>query len=401
MNVTILAPYVPHDRIDHAGGAYLLAHVRGLLARGIRVRLVAPASSAVLIGEVPPGLEVHVVNVQSSRSVLAQGAEKLANIREGLTPGASFLKAFRTDATCLAWLIRADVVELQWPYLLPLVLDVRRAAPGRPVVAIEHDLASDVFSSTARNGSTRAIRLRHRLVAKRVHRRELAYLRLCSKVFVFSGRDRQNLLGWQLETPIRVIAPSIDSHVRVSEHSEGRKRVLFVGAMHLAGNAEGMRWFLATVWPLIRLAQPEAELVIAGAQPPSWLTTDPVHGIRVTGYVQNLGAEYAQADVFIAPPFSGAGLKFKVGQAMLYGLPVVLSDLARSGFEGAPDEALKQVSADPAEWASAVVGLLADPIESRKAGLAGRRWALGEFDLERSLDEIAGDYAALTGGRDD
>ena len=91
-------------------------------------------------------------------------------------------------------------------------------------------------------------------------------------------------------------------------------------------------WFLDHVWPRIQLECPASRFVVAGAQPPPELRDRAGTAVVVTGWVDDLGSLYAEADVFVAPLILGAGLKFKVPQAMVYGLPVVATPIAAEGI---------------------------------------------------------------------
>jgi glycosyltransferase involved in cell wall biosynthesis len=92
---------------------------------------------------------------------------------------------------------------------------------------------------------------------------------------------------------------------------------------------------------------------------------------------------------------SGAGYKFKVPQAMSYGLPVVATPIAAEGLIAESGlEIFAVVTADPDEMASAIVALLTDIERATRIGRAGRRWVEDHLN-PRSLEEVILVYRSL------
>ena len=89
---------------------------------------------------------------------------------------------------------------------------------------------------------------------------------------------------------------------------------------------------MSEVWPGALRGRPDACLVLAGSDPPASVTCLASRSVSVTGYLPSLEPQYAAAGVFAAPLRTGAGLKFKVAQALACGLPVVANERRRDGF---------------------------------------------------------------------
>jgi capsular polysaccharide biosynthesis protein/GT2 family glycosyltransferase len=109
-----------------------------------------------------------------------------------------------------------------------------------------------------------------------------------------------------------------------------RSGLLFVGSLRGVDspNYDSLVWFLDRVWPRIRANRQGETLRIAGfVEPGTSLQSLQREGVTCLGPVADLTAEYERARVFIAPTRFAAGLPFKVGEALSYGLPVVSSVL--------------------------------------------------------------------------
>jgi glycosyltransferase involved in cell wall biosynthesis len=396
MRIVALSPYVPYDGIDHAGGAYLTEHVRNV-SRTHDVELFAPdLPENVRAQTLSQSLPARLVSVRPSpASRLVERWWNLRNFVRGLTPGWQVLQGFRADADVAAELSRADLVEIHWNYLLPLVPWIQRHAPGVPVSVFCHDVIGQSFERQARTAQSFPRRLKARALQTRVLRQERRQLNRVTVSYVFSHKDKTLLEQAGVTKPIRVMDPNL------ALPSGGPSRcdqptALFVGAMHRPENVGGVVWFLERAWPSVLAAIPEARLVIAGANPPPHLTARASRNVQVLGYVADFDPIYRDASVFVVPLLAGAGLKFKVPQAMLYGLPVVATTI---GAEGIDDEGgfapLAAVNDEPAGFAAAVTALLSDPARARSEGARGREWAERVFSYDRSFRRLMRDYEVL------
>ena len=53
------------------------------------------------------------------------------------------------------------------------------------------------------------------------------------------------------------------------------------------------------------------------------------NSVRLAGFVDDLGAEYAAATACLIPVLQGAGVKFKTIEALLHGVPTVTTTVGR------------------------------------------------------------------------
>ena len=88
-----------------------------------------------------------------------------------------------------------------------------------------------------------------------------------------------------------------------------------------------------SVWPEVVRSVPGAVLVLAGNGSDKVLEGSPAEGVVATGYVADLKTAYSGCTIAVAPLLRGSGVKFKVPQALAYGLPVVTTTV---GVEGLP-----------------------------------------------------------------
>ena len=157
-------------------------------------------------------------------------------------------------------------------------------------------------------------------------------------------------------------------------------------------NVAGVLWFARDVLPLIWARLPEARFVIVGKNPPEEvqsLSADP--RIQVAGYVADPLPYLQAAGAFVVPLFSGGGMRVKILDAWLWGLPIVSTPLGAEGIELRDGENIL-LAADSASFAEATVCLLTDPILNQRLRTQGRAWVELAYDWQKIYPRIDAVY---------
>ena len=111
-----------------------------------------------------------------------------------------------------------------------------------------------------------------------------------------------------------------------------RDGMAFVGGYHHGPNVDAVRYFIESVFPLVRKSIPDAVFRIIGSNPPPELLKLKSDGIEILGYVEDIDPVLARTRIMVAPLRYGAGVKGKVNTAMSHGLPVVATTIAVEGM---------------------------------------------------------------------
>lgn len=146
----------------------------------------------------------------------------------------------------------------------------------------------------------------------------------------------------RLVLPGRVDAPAV--------RPAGERRAVLVGDWAYPPNRDGLRWVVDRVLP-----HTPAPLHVYGAGVPPLPAR-----VRVHGYVEDPAELYSAGDVHLGALRFGAGVKRKVLQPLLAGLPVVST---RAGAHGLLAHPLLTVEDDPVCFAAALDRRLAAPPE--------------------------------------
>jgi|Deesub1362A_J573_1020465.scaffolds.fasta_scaffold00985_4 glycosyltransferase involved in cell wall biosynthesis len=192
---------------------------------------------------------------------------------------------------------------------------------------------------------------------------------ICEKadlILTISEEDSQTLARIiNSNSKIFTIPPCIErnphSFIPVKKKKKNTRTAVltFVGPLYWPPNAEGIKWFVEEVWPILRAEKPEITLQVVGAgQDALWkkfFSTKP--GIKALGYVKDLNTVYQKTDVFIAPFKTGGGVRLKILDAMKAGIPVVTTKVGSKGLKVNSGEHV--LIADKAfDFAKAIIAVL-------------------------------------------
>lgn len=404
MRILIVAPHVPYPGVPHAGGAFLLRHLERLSETcDVALLVAAPPGARDALDKVPSWLRVHEAPpVRPPAWSPSWMSDRVYHRLHDIPPSPSPESLRGLLAAGLVTRARdADVVELHWSEYARLAALLRRAGVGTPLVAVTHDVDAEVLARRARAYGTRGRRLVLRAMLPWHRRCEQRGLNAANLVLAFKPGDAALIRRLGVRTPVRVIDPSLDLPAEGAASHRAPGAVLFTGALWRRENDDGAVWFLHNVWPAVRSAFPGATFTLAGAGPSSRLraAAGNASDVVITGEVPDLLPYYLQASVFVAPLQLGGGLKFKVPQALVCGLPVVCTSVAAEGVvDVAPSGTLWAVADRPADMAQRVIAALREPEEAAACGHRAAVWARQHWSFERSTDQLVELYADLVHG---
>ena len=252
-----------------------------------------------------------------------------------------------------------------------------------PSVLFEHNVEAEIFERHSRTDEGWIRRRFMGYQAAKMRRFEGWAGRQFTRVVAVSERDKEQYerrYGW---TNVDVIDTAVDiDYYRPNDCAKQAGTVLFVGSLDWLPNVDGLRWFVAEVWPLVRRDQPEARLRLVGRNPTSEIQSLAEHpGVELVGPVPDTRPWLADSEVSIVPLRIGGGTRLKVFEAMAMGLPVVSTPLGAEGLQVQSGEHL--LLAEGAEKvAEAVVRLLRSEALRMALGRAARNLVVTRFSSE-------------------
>jgi glycosyltransferase involved in cell wall biosynthesis len=154
---------------------------------------------------------------------------------------------------------------------------------------------------------------------------------------------------------------------------EERKDFIIIGNFLHEPNWNSVQYLKETIWPLIRIEIPEANLLVYGAYPSQKVLQlhQPKEGFHVMGRADNAQEVVSKARVVLAPLRFGAGIKGKLLEAMQCGTPSTTTSIgAESMFGDLPWNGF--ITDNSQDFASKAVFLYQDKttwIQAQKNGI--------------------------------
>jgi glycosyltransferase involved in cell wall biosynthesis len=184
---------------------------------------------------------------------------------------------------------------------------------------------------------------------------ELRGYRRADLVWAIQPRDEEKIRQAAPDVRVTTVGHPVDLVAPDFENSLRSREILLVASKH-KWNVQGLRWFAAEVYPLLRDFLPGRNVVIAGD-----IVNVLEHEMpfKFLGRAADLTAVYKNARVVFSPILGGAGLKIKNIEPMGYGKAVVSTRSAAAGLEAAENRAFL-VGEDAAGFAQAVRRVMQD-----------------------------------------
>lgn len=219
------------------------------------------------------------------------------------------------------------VVVARAPVAVSRLFDVRKVIPNVPVVFDTVDLhyLREQRAREVDGGDPDA--------------REVAYLKdvehaiaATSDLTVVVSEVERELLAKDMPDITVTVVSNVHSMPPEPAPVAGRKGLLFVGSFAHLPNVDAVEWYLDEIHPLVRNQVPDCEVTFVGFGAPEELVARAPDGVRLVGWVEDLAPLYDQSRIAIAPLRYGAGVKGKVGEALSYGLPTVMTPIGAEGM---------------------------------------------------------------------
>jgi len=185
--------------------------------------------------------------------------------------------------------------------------------------------------------------------------REAAIYSQADLLVAVSEDDRHALRELAPDVPVEVMS-NVHVDVPAGPGFDERAGLVFVGNFTHTPNVDAILDFHANSWPLIAEALPDARLTIVGYAPTPEVVALEGERITVTGHVPEVTPFLDVARVSVAPLRFGGGVKGKIGEALMHGVPVVTTPIGAEGMDLCDGENAL-VAAPGEDFARAIVRL--------------------------------------------
>jgi glycosyltransferase involved in cell wall biosynthesis len=255
-----------------------------------------------------------------------------------------------------------DVLYVNYLQLSPHA----RALSARRRVLDMHNVESSLMRSYSSSADP-ARRVATRIESIALRRLERRALTEYDHVVVVSDVDRARLPAAHHDV---VVCPNGWEPTGPLPAAEG-PTASFVALLGWRPNADAAEWLARDIWPHVRRAVPDAELLLVGRDPSPTLQRLAGEGITVTGTVPSVQPHLRASRIGLAPLRAGGGSRLKILEALGAGRPVVATSIGAEGLGDLVGHGVV-VRDDPLEMAATIAELLIDADEACRLGALGR-----------------------------
>ena len=132
---------------------------------------------------------------------------------------------------------------------------------------------------------------------------------------------------------MRVIYNTIDTkkwYNKVIRNKKNKTKLVFSGILDYLPNTLAAKFIIDKIMPNL---PEEFSITFIGKNVPNTLKVFESNRIHFTGYVKDMKKELQKYDIYVCPILAGSGVKNKILQASLVGLPIVTNSLGIEGIK--------------------------------------------------------------------
>jgi polysaccharide biosynthesis protein PslH len=271
-----------------------------------------------------------------------------------------------------------DVVQLESIFVAPYLDDIRKHAPKAKIIIRTHNVEHLLWKRLAVQ-SAFPKRNYFEILSKRLEVFEIDILKKSDAIASISSADTaffKEILKDQIIETIPVNIP-VPGNTEISKE----RNLLFLGSFDWKPNVEGVERFLKETWPGLIKTVPHATLLVAGRKMPSDWQKRSGEGVSFLGEVTDKFSFFNKGQIFIAPLYSGSGIRIKILEAMALGKVVITTPLGAEGLDCKHGQHMF-IAHSPADFIAVIHDLLNDQNKCIWVGQSAHQFVKSNFSEE-------------------
>jgi sugar transferase (PEP-CTERM/EpsH1 system associated) len=163
--------------------------------------------------------------------------------------------------------------------------------------------------------------------------------------------------------------------------------IIFAGNMNYPPNVESAEYLVRQILPLVKKQLPEANVLLAGANPAPRVKALAGKDVVVSGWIDDMRTAFGSARILVAPMLISIGLQNKLLEAMAMQLPCVTSHLANNALGAITGEQVL-VANEPQQYADHIVKLLQNETFAQEIATEGYTFVRENFGWQAVGDSL-------------
>lgn len=163
--------------------------------------------------------------------------------------------------------------------------------------------------------------------------------------------------------------------------------LVFVGNLSYLPNKNAVFYLVKNIYPLLKKLSPDITINIAGADTPREIYDLANEHITVSGFVKDIRDVYAEARIFAAPLFTGAGLQNKILEAMAMEVPCITTAVVNSSLNAREDQHLL-IANNEQEFVAKIISLLTSEDVQAEMSREARNFVKENYSWEKANQKL-------------
>lgn len=385
MKILFVTLFLPRNPASHAGSRYVFEQIKRLSSK----------HEIHLATRLEEGEEPFLAPLEKNcKKVHPHYYRPVARGKRSLWDKISLVKSYLCFSAFANRLVKKgnyDLVQVEW--VETAILLYQRAVP---MVLDAHDVITKPAQRLAEK-ATGLTKIYLTAKAGVVRMLELYCMGKFNTILTVSDFDKSFLLSMRSELNVQCVNIPAGLDISVKSFPVQKNSLLFLASYkYRPKNVEAALFLHNQVLPIVKKVVPDVQLILAGYGPPDQLLelAENESNVFVPGFVDDLDRCYKNADVFVAPIFSGGGVIVKILDAMAAGLPVVTTQYGNEGIKAKPGTDV--LIADSAHnFARCIIELFENRALRDHIGTHGQQFIKQNYSADRLVAELEKVYEKI------
>lgn len=287
-----------------------------------------------------------------------------------------------------------DLIHLETLWVTPYVDIIRKHSKAK-IVLRSQNVEFMIWDRLAEDAGSPLKRIYLKLLSKRLKKYELALLNKYDAIATITELDSVVFKKMGCTIPIYHVPFGIDlEKYKMDTSSTEKPSVFHIGAMDWRPNADGINWFLKSVWLNVAAKHPSVKLYLAGRNMPEWMMQLKTTNVVVEGEVPDSHKFINSKSIMIVPLTSGGGMRVKIIEGMAFGKTIISTAVGAEGIEYENGKNLLIANTEK-EFVEAIERCLNDSNFSDSVGKNARILAETKYDNQLICNKLSDFYKSL------
>ncbi len=392
-----ISPYVPYDKVNHAGGQSENFYVKGLKKAGFDIKVLSFCTSDEI-----KNIDLNAYNIENDIFLLKRDRvskfirtfrynifdskynpfNKYGNLVSNnfISIVLKRVKTYKKNGYI------PDIIVLEWTEAALLTEPIKGVFPDSKILCVEEDVAYLGYKRHVDYEKNNVKKHLWQIKYSNLKKEELKALNAADFVGCLNEKDKKLLCDDGIN-PAKIFnwVPFFSRYDYINRNISDKCKLLFFGNMAREENYASVIWFIENVLPLLK--DLDFEFNIVGAKPAEILKKYENNKVHVVGFVEDVSPYFEECLCLVAPLVLGAGIKIKVLEALSAGIPVLTNEI---GIEGIPAKDGNDYfyCSNPEDYAYNIRKLYNDRDLSNKIGANAKQFINTQYDINKSLDNL-------------